>query len=716
MAKHIQMRRDTAANWEHHNPVLMQGEMGIVTDDPNLYKVGDGTTAWNSLPYRGYNGTIAQGPGESENAVMSQKATTHLVSVSQNTDTGHTEINIGGDVFPIPSLNDIYGELQIVWVLNKVINGNSGNVTPADGWVITEPFEINRDIALIGTYDIYQYVVYDVSRARIGSSSYPLATKELLYSDIITAYPNAKYIALNIYSGSVTPLTTEDIDGWYIIENNDSIQEQINKTKSDVAELDEKVTDLNKEVFGFLGDATLDLSTIPSANFAKIGENNLRVEQDKTYRLKAIITGVSGVMILYPNKDNTSLYYIFQNNDIKDITFPIDNNGLWVYVQSNQAGQNGSFEIQMEQVSLPVKILDIETEIDVINGNDITMLETVSNVQSAHDFTISDVPQKKGDIYKITVAINPSNVTGLMFYYENSWQGQYKELRNGDSFIYSPQSDLNSLMFYANYAINEVSITLQNIGKIGEIEENINNLSTESETNREDIAKINDRFTITSIAMFSNIAVCGDSYVAGGHWVGSTPHEDVDISWGKVLGRQFGIDVAVFASSGADTNTFQSREACLPALLAADAKQLYIFALGINDATYVTLGSITDIHDEDYTLNPNTFYGNYGRIIEQTKAKSPNGKIVLCKVCAPNLPGAAYDWSSAAIEEIANHYGIPYLETKDSVYLTNDWYTAHIITGHPSAVGYSSLALAIAELMEKSMQNDISYYEDYVPF
>lgn len=96
MAKHIQMRRDTAANWEHHNPVLMQGEMGIVTDDPNLYKVGDGTTAWNSLPYRGYNGTIAQGPGESENAVMSQKATTHLVSVSQNIETGKKELLIGG--------------------------------------------------------------------------------------------------------------------------------------------------------------------------------------------------------------------------------------------------------------------------------------------------------------------------------------------------------------------------------------------------------------------------------------------------------------------------------------------------------------------------------------------------------------------------------------------------------------------------------------------
>lgn len=46
----ILLRNDTAANWTAANPVLGQGEVGLETDTKKL-KVGDGTTAWNSLGY-----------------------------------------------------------------------------------------------------------------------------------------------------------------------------------------------------------------------------------------------------------------------------------------------------------------------------------------------------------------------------------------------------------------------------------------------------------------------------------------------------------------------------------------------------------------------------------------------------------------------------------------------------------------------------------------
>lgn len=45
----IQFRRDTAANWTSANPVLASGELGLVTDT-GAYRIGDGVTAWNSLP------------------------------------------------------------------------------------------------------------------------------------------------------------------------------------------------------------------------------------------------------------------------------------------------------------------------------------------------------------------------------------------------------------------------------------------------------------------------------------------------------------------------------------------------------------------------------------------------------------------------------------------------------------------------------------------
>lgn len=55
----IQLRADTAANWTSSNPILKSNELGIETDSfttsggVRLYKckLGNETTAWNSLPY-----------------------------------------------------------------------------------------------------------------------------------------------------------------------------------------------------------------------------------------------------------------------------------------------------------------------------------------------------------------------------------------------------------------------------------------------------------------------------------------------------------------------------------------------------------------------------------------------------------------------------------------------------------------------------------------
>ena len=46
----FKLRNDTAANWTASNPVLLQGEIGVETDN-RRYKIGDGTTAWSGLSY-----------------------------------------------------------------------------------------------------------------------------------------------------------------------------------------------------------------------------------------------------------------------------------------------------------------------------------------------------------------------------------------------------------------------------------------------------------------------------------------------------------------------------------------------------------------------------------------------------------------------------------------------------------------------------------------
>ena len=53
----FQFRRGTAAQWASANTVLASGEMGIETDTAK-FKVGNGTTAWNSLTYGGIQGSV----------------------------------------------------------------------------------------------------------------------------------------------------------------------------------------------------------------------------------------------------------------------------------------------------------------------------------------------------------------------------------------------------------------------------------------------------------------------------------------------------------------------------------------------------------------------------------------------------------------------------------------------------------------------------------
>lgn len=48
--EHIQVKRGTAAAWKSQNPILASGEIGYETNT-NFFKVGDGSTAYNSLPY-----------------------------------------------------------------------------------------------------------------------------------------------------------------------------------------------------------------------------------------------------------------------------------------------------------------------------------------------------------------------------------------------------------------------------------------------------------------------------------------------------------------------------------------------------------------------------------------------------------------------------------------------------------------------------------------
>jgi hypothetical protein len=90
MAVQIQFRRDTAAAWTAANPTLAAGELGLETDT-SYYKIGNGSTAWNSLAYGSITGTLADG------SVTSAKLANTAVTAGSYTATNIT-VNAKGQI------------------------------------------------------------------------------------------------------------------------------------------------------------------------------------------------------------------------------------------------------------------------------------------------------------------------------------------------------------------------------------------------------------------------------------------------------------------------------------------------------------------------------------------------------------------------------------------------------------------------------------------
>lgn len=76
----IQLRNDTAANWTAANPVLAAGEFGT-ENDTDLFKKGDGITAWNDLAY-------ANGGGGSGGITQTQADARYIQKTAINAASG----------------------------------------------------------------------------------------------------------------------------------------------------------------------------------------------------------------------------------------------------------------------------------------------------------------------------------------------------------------------------------------------------------------------------------------------------------------------------------------------------------------------------------------------------------------------------------------------------------------------------------------------------
>ena len=229
-------------------------------------------------------------------------------------------------------------------------------------------------------------------------------------------------------------------------------------------------------------------------------------------------------------------------------------------------------------------------------------------------------------------------------------------------------------------------------------------------------------------SLFENIGVIGDSYASG--CSGETPDADsapphYSLSWPQILQRRNGVQVTNYTGGGMSTRSFIKGGGggpyYLSNVLSDPKKDLYILALIRNDYNIENrgeegyIGTISDITNYVLGSYPDSFYGNYATIIEKIKEHAPNSKIVMMTADynESNTLGTAYN---SAVKEIAQYYGLPCMVQLEDPYFSDDFYRRHWPSGgHPSAVIYAGMAMAIERLFNKCVDQYIEYFTYYIP-
>lgn len=220
----------------------------------------------------------------------------------------------------------------------------------------------------------------------------------------------------------------------------------------------------------------------------------------------------------------------------------------------------------------------------------------------------------------------------------------------------------------------------------------------------------------TCMSMYNSFGVCGASWDCGYFVVNGTSYRKPSLSWGANLAKRNGNTCKIFAYQGLRTDTWLASNYGLSQLLSEQSQDLYILTFGGNDSAQGAnwLGTIEDITShssyEDYG---NSFYGNYGKIIEQIKGHAPNCKMIMIMHYNSNYQsenrGAYYN----ATVNIANHYNIPHLNWSDDKWYDSDYVRNGLVNDHPTPVIYAGISQSWERLYSKCVKQNYDYFKDF---
>ena len=218
-----------------------------------------------------------------------------------------------------------------------------------------------------------------------------------------------------------------------------------------------------------------------------------------------------------------------------------------------------------------------------------------------------------------------------------------------------------------------------------------------------------------NLSLFEKFGVIGDSYASGALFFNNTEKDDYAHSWGQIMARKLGTTCTNYSKGGLSTRTWLTDNKGLSLMQSSEPEDIYYLVLGINDyyslgTSY--LGSITDITSHSsYTDYPDTFYGNYGKIIEQIQDHAIHAKLVMFTIAGIG-ENSTRDAFNYAIIEIADHYGLPYIVQNNDPFFVSDFYNKTKVEGHPIAITYSGMADAFERLLINCIRNNVAYFRN----
>ena len=232
----------------------------------------------------------------------------------------------------------------------------------------------------------------------------------------------------------------------------------------------------------------------------------------------------------------------------------------------------------------------------------------------------------------------------------------------------------------------------------------------------EEVTKNSNLFTSIDFGFIQKFAVIGDSYASGEIYVNDSSEQGYHYadyynkSWGQIIARKYGASCINLSEGGLTTKTWLESSYGLSLLNSSEPQELYLCSLGHNDISrgLSYLGEINDIYTK-----ADSFYGNYSKIIDAIKDKSPNSKIVLMTVAYTY--DEVEDAFNEAILTIANSYGIPSINIKDDPFYSADSiYRTGRSWSHPTAPIYSGMAKTNARLFERCVIQNYDYFKDFI--